>query len=152
MSVRSMALVGSALAFLLLPAAAQAQRYTVPAEDREIAWTGNLPACETPRVLADIQTRFAAREAGYWNSPLRIVGYEKVRPVAQRPWGAAYIPRLYCSAVALVHDGAHVRKHSVSYVIAEGLGYAGWGWGVQWCVDGVIRHNHASPNCLLMKP
>jgi len=148
--------LAAAAALMLLPLAATESaaqsRLTVPAEEREVPWRGELPVCETPAVLGNIQTRFAAREQGFWASPLRIVGYENVRHVAHRPWGSAYIPRRYCSAVAHVDDGHRVTRRNVNYVIVEDLGFTGWGYGVQWCVTGVERHRHAAPDCRLMKP
>ena len=150
-------MLAAAAALMLLPLAAVTQsgaqdRLTVPAEQRQLPWRGELPVCESPAVLSDIQTRFAAREQGFWASPLRIVGYENVRHVALRPWGSAYIPRRFCSAVAHVDDGHRTTRRTVNYVIVEDLGFTGWGYGVQWCMTGVERHRHAAPDCRLMRP
>lgn len=127
-------------------------RLTVPAEERIIPWSGELPVCETPAVLSSIQTRFASREQKFWDSSLRIAGFENVRHVALRPWGPAYIPRRFCRAVALVDDGRRVTKRHVNYVIVEDLGFTGWGYGVHWCVTGVERHRHAAPDCRMLQP
>jgi hypothetical protein len=147
-------LATSLITALLLPLAAQAAdvRRAPPAEVRVAPQVERLPACETPAVLSNIQNRFASREQKFWDSPLRIAGYEDVRHVANRPWGADYIPRRYCSATAHVDDGQRVTKRSVHYVIVEDLGFAGHGYGVQWCVTGVERHFHAAPGCRLMMP
>jgi hypothetical protein len=154
MRISSKALAAGIATALMLPLVAQAAdlRRAPPAEARLIGPADTLPACETPAVLGNIQNRFASREQRFWDSPLRIVGYEDVRHVAHRPWGAAYIPRRFCAATALVDNGTEVRRHRVNYVIAEELGFAGYGYGVQWCVTGVERHLHAAPNCRMMMP
>jgi hypothetical protein len=146
-------LATSIITALLLPLAANAAdiRRAPPAAPA-VAQVDRLPACETPAVLSNIQNRFASREQKFWDSPLRIAGYEDVRHVANRPWGADYIPRRFCSATAHVDDGQRVTRRSVHYVIVEDLGFAGHGYGVQWCVTGVERHFHAAPGCRLMMP
>jgi hypothetical protein len=147
-------LATSLVTALLLPLAAQAAdlRRAPPAEVRVAPQVDRLPACETPAVLSNIQNRFASREQKFWNSPLRIVAYEDIRHVANRPWGEAFIPRRFCSATAHVDDGQRVTARRVNYVIVEDLGFAGHGYGVQWCVTGVERHLHAAPNCRMMMP
>ena len=147
-------LATSLITALLLPLAAQAAdlRRAPPAEVRVVPHEDTLPACETPAVLAEIQKEFAYREAKFWNSSLRVVGYENIRHVALRPWGPAYIPRRYCTATAQVNDGLRVTEQRVNYVILEDLGFAGYGYNVHWCVTGVERHLHAAPDCRLMTP
>lgn len=147
-------LAASLITALLLPLAAQAAdlRRAPAAEVRAVPHVERLPVCETPAVLANIQKEFAYREAKFWNSSLRVVGYENIRHVALNPWGGDHIPRRYCSATAHVDDGHRVTERRVNYVILEDLGFAGHGYGVQWCVTGVERHLHAAPNCRMMMP
>jgi hypothetical protein len=146
-------LATSLITALLLPLAAQAAdlRRAPPAAPA-VSQVDRLPACETPAVLANIQSRFGSREQKFWDSPLRIVAYEDIRHVAHRPWGESFIPRRFCSATAHVDDGQRVTPRRVNYVIVEDLGFAGHGYGVQWCVTGVERHLHAAPNCRMMMP
>lgn len=124
-----------------------------PAEERVIPFSANLPACDAPPVLAEISSSFDRREARFWNSGLRIVDIEHVRDVAFRPWGASFIPRRHCTAVAHVTHGERVREHRVNYQIREELGVL-WNasYGVDWCVVGVERHLHAAPECRMMLP
>ncbi len=72
-------------------------REITPAERREIPFDATLPACADPSVLAEISSDFATKESRFWNSSLRIVGFEQVRQVAWRPWGLDYIPRRFCT-------------------------------------------------------
>ncbi|MBX9777414.1 MAG: hypothetical protein K2Y71_23800 [Xanthobacteraceae bacterium] len=110
-------------------------------------YDGVLPPCEA--ALDKIAARFAEKEASYWNSNLKIQGYERVREVAFRPWAPNTIPRRFCSAVALVSDGL---KHPVHYSIAETTGMIGAGWGVEWCVVGLDRNMAFSPACRMARP
>lgn len=124
-----------------------------PAEARTIPFTGVVPACDSPAVLAEIARAFDRREARFWNSPLRIVDFEEPRLVAHRPWSASYVPRSFCSATALVQEGPHIRRHRVAYIVREELGLLfGSTWKVDWCVTGVERHLHAAPECRMMRP
>ena len=66
-------------------------------------YDGVLPPCEA--ALDTIASRFATKEGRFWNSDLQILGFDKVRETAFRPWAPETVPRRYCSAVAMVSDG-----------------------------------------------
>lgn len=136
------------LATLAAAGVAQA-RDVVPAERRILPWDAGIPACQDTSVLANITAAFASREDKFWTVGLRLVGYEHIRPVAWRPVGLDVIPRRYCTAVATLNDG---RKHRVDYVVREDLGFAGFGWGVTWCVHGLDRHLANAPGCRMERP
>ena len=136
-------------ASLALSAGAQAGGIVVPAEERYAPYSGDLPACDDPGVLAQISGRFAHREAGYWQSSLRIAGYDRVQEIGLRSNGLDYIPRRYCVARALVDDS---QPRTVVYQIEEGLGVIGWGYGVQWCVVGLDRNLAYAPACSALRP
>lgn len=108
-----------------------------------------VPMCEEAGPLDTIQARFAHKESRFWNSRLEIVGFEKVREVAFRPWVADAIPRRFCQAVALVNDG---RKRPVYYSIVEDGGFASMRWGVEWCVVGLDRNLAYNPACRMARP
>ena len=110
-------------------------------------YDGDLPACEA--ALGDIASRFAQKESLYWNSNLQILGFDKVRETAFRPWAKATIPRRFCSAVALVSDG---RWHKVDFWIGEDTGFIGASWGVEWCVVGLDRNWAYNPACKMARP
>lgn len=140
------ALAASAFALSALPSAAHG---IVPAERRYSPFTGQLPACADPSVLARIERRFASREATYWDSRLTILGFERIRHVAERPWGSQYVPRRFCSATALMSDG---RKRRVDYFLKEDLGIIGATWGLNWCVHGLDRNFAYAPDCKMARP
>jgi hypothetical protein len=108
-----------------------------------------VPLCGEPGALNMIQAHFADKESQYWASELKIVGFEKVREIAFRPWVEGIIPRRYCRATALVSDGI---KRSVSYSIGENTGFLGMGYGVEWCVVGLDRNWAYNPACRIARP
>ena len=110
-------------------------------------YDGVLPPCEA--ALNTIAHRFAQKEGRFWNSDLQILGFDKIRETAFRPWAPETIPRRYCSAVAMVSDG---RSHVVHYSIAEDAGMVGANWGVEWCVVGLDRNWAYNPACKMARP
>lgn len=148
----------SAVAFALLaiagmtvtsPVLAAGERDVVPAESRYWSFSGSLPACGDNWVLGRIQSRFSSRENTYWNTGLNIISFEKVAPVAERPWGADYVPRRFCTGVALMSDGA---KRRVDYLLKEDLGIIGATWGINWCVHGLDYNRNYAPDCKMARP
>jgi len=51
----------------------------------------------------------APRNFAFWNSELRIVGFEDVHETAILPWAAQSIPRRYCSGTALIKRRPQIR-------------------------------------------
>jgi hypothetical protein len=112
-------------------------------------YDGILPPCDAPAALGKISARFVEKEAQYWQSNLSIVGFERVRETAFRPWAAHTIPRRFCSGIALMSDG---RRQPVHYAIGEDTGMIGMTWGVEWCVVGLDRNWAYNPFCKMARP
>jgi hypothetical protein len=110
-------------------------------------YDGVLPPCEA--ALNTIAYRFAQKESRFWNSDLQIVGFDRIREAAFRPWAQQTIPRRFCTAVAMVSDG---RQHTVRYSIGEDTGMIGMTWGVEWCVVGLDRNWAYNPACKMAGP
>jgi hypothetical protein len=110
-------------------------------------YDGVLPPCEAG--LSVIAQRFAQKEGRFWSSDLQILGWDRVRETAFRPWAPQTIPRRYCSAVAQVSDG---RAHTVHYSIIEDGSMIGMFWGVEWCVVGLDRNWAYNPACKMAQP
>ena len=108
-----------------------------------------VPLCDTPWALGKIQSRFATKEGRFWDSDLKILGFDRVREVAFRPWAADTIPRRFCSATALVSDG---KPRTIHYSISEDTGVIGGTWGVEWCVVGLDRNWAYNPACKMAQP
>lgn len=120
-----------------------------PAENRYPPYTGVLPLCSDPGVLAEITWYFAKRESEFWDSSLAIAGFETPQEYGYRTDGESYIPRRYCKAEAVFNDGS---RHKVVYNIGEAMGFIGMGSGVTWCVEGLDRNHAFSPNCRAAGP
>jgi hypothetical protein len=112
-------------------------------------YDGVMPACDDQWALSKIALRFAQKEGRFWNSSLQILGFERVRQTAYRPWASDTIPRRFCTAVALVSDGL---RHPVHYWIGEDTGMIGQTWGVEWCVVGLDRNWAYNPACKMARP
>lgn len=140
MSMRKILLVLSALAGFAAgstPATAGSWRF------------GYLPQCENAWALATIRYQFAQKEGRFWNSSLRIAGFDRIRETAYHAWARDTIPRRFCSGLAMVSDG---RARPVHYSIGQNLGMAGMGFGVTWCVAGLDRNWAYHPDCRAAKP
>ena len=142
--------LAATLLTLALAGAASAREIT-PAERRENAFDTRFPLCEDTAVLERITATFAEREIRFWQSSLTIQAYERIRPLAWRPWGLDTIPRRFCTATAITSDG---RRRQVDYSVQEDLGLTLFGntWDVQWCVRGLDRNLAYAPNCRAARP
>ena len=121
----------------------------IPAEQRTLPWTGTMPRCDDPAVIAKIGGRFAEREREFWHSPLSLTSVDRIRQIALRPWGSSYIPRRYCQLRGYFSDH---RYRTVTYSIGEDTGIIGATWGVEWCVAGLDRHYAFAPHCKAAGP
>jgi hypothetical protein len=120
-----------------------------PLERLITGYHGYIPSCDSAFALGTISWRFGYKEWRFWGSPDRVTQFGDVREIAYRPWGPGYVPRRYCSArvrVAELHDT------TVYYSIIEKGGFAGVGYGVEWCVAGWDRNLAYSPNCRAARP
>jgi hypothetical protein len=145
------ALLSLASLTAVLPVEASSRRHVAPpdiAENRVIPMYGNLPACEDPAVLGQLSSWFNSREAKFWG-PLQVVTYDRIAPVAFRPWGDDFIPRRFCAGRVALNDGS---LHRVDYSVRESLGLFGYTWNVNWCVSGLDRHRSYAPDCKMARP
>jgi hypothetical protein len=108
-----------------------------------------VPLCEEHGPLKSIERRFSTKEGKFWNSDLKIIGFEKIREVSWQPWAPGTIPRRFCSASVLVSDGL---RRSMYYSITEDTGMIGVSYGVEFCVVGLDREWSYQPACLRAKP
>lgn len=111
--------------------------------------TGYVPACDSSWALQTINWRFFYKERRFWNSSESLSQFGPVREIAFRPWGSEYTPRRYCEVKVRVSDR---RDTTVYYSIIEKGGFAGYGWGVEWCVVGYDYNFAYAPNCRAARP
>lgn len=109
----------------------------------------DVPPCDAPWALQVIVGNFAEKEGKFWNSALQIVSIHKIRQVAFRPWAEHTIPRRFCSARAMISDGA---ERTMNFSIGEDTGPIGASWGVEWCVVGLDRNWAYNPRCRMALP
>ena len=108
-----------------------------------------VPGCDYPAALDRIIANFRTKEFRFWNSELRIVGFENIRELDFLPWAAQAIPRRFCSGIAVINDGG---RHTIYYSIAEDTGMIGMDWGVNFCVAGLDRDWAYNPGCRAAGP
>ena len=108
-----------------------------------------LPPCNYRAALDRIIGDFQIKEARFWNSRLQIVGIENIQQTALMAWAAQSIPRRFCSATAVINDGA---RHAIFYTIVEDTGMIGIDWGVNFCVVGLDRNFAYGPACRAARP
>jgi hypothetical protein len=108
-----------------------------------------VPLCDERGPLDKIGENFSTKEGRFWNSSLKIVGFENIREIAWEPWASDTIPRRFCTASVLVSDG---RRHAISYSIIEDGGMIGAAYGVEWCVAGLDRNWAYNPACRAARP
>ena len=108
-----------------------------------------VPLCDEPAPLAKIQSRFYVKEHRFWNTELKIVGFQDLREVAFMPWTSGTIPRRFCTGKAVISDG---KSRTIHYLIAEDTCILGTTWGVEWCVVGLDRNWAYNPGCRMAQP
>jgi hypothetical protein len=109
----------------------------------------DVPSCNYQGALDRIAWNFSSKEGRFWNSELRIVGFEDIKESAFLPWAAQSIPRRFCSGTAVINDGG---RHAIYYSIAEDTDLIGMAWGVNFCVAGLDRNWAYNPDCRAAKP
>ncbi len=96
------------------------------------AWTGNyLPRCGNGDVLSSVIERAAWAEHNTWHRGWVIHSVAGVRETALKDYGPSRIDRRYCSGTAWLSNGQRI---PVVYVIEAGMGFAGLGWKVEFCM------------------
>jgi hypothetical protein len=112
-------------------------------------YSRDLPSCDFHAALDRIIGDFRSTEFRFWNSQLRIVGFENIHEIATMTWAAQSIPRRFCGGTAVTNDNA---KHQIYYSIAEDTGMIGIDWGVNFCVVGLDRDAPYGPACRAAQP
>ncbi|MCB1455258.1 MAG: hypothetical protein KDJ51_03095 [Nitratireductor sp.] len=98
------------------------------------------PYCEEARVSERIRERFnwAEHKHGYYG--VEIAGIDRQHERHVVAFGQHPIERRYCKARAALSNG---RYQTIHYRIEKGMGLAGVGWNVEFCIPGRDRwHVH----------
>lgn len=91
-------------------------------------------SCTVPGVLARIQHRFAFAERTLWHRGFVIDSIDNPRPSGHPYSEPGLVRRDYCVADSVMTNGG---SHPVYYAIEHGLGFAGLGRNVDFCVLGL---------------
>ena len=100
-------------------------------------------------MLDFIRSRFATREAGYWDSSIEIASFDAPYEIAYRPRGPAFVPRRYCSVTGQFSDN---RPRKIFYSVDEDMSLFGLSWNVTWCPVGLDRDFTYAPGCKMARP
>jgi hypothetical protein len=90
--------------------------------------------CGSSGVLGRIKSRFAYAERNTWHRGFVIASIGNPRPSGHPFAEPGWVKRDYCRADTVMSDGS---AHPVFYVVEHGLGFAGIGRDVDFCVPGL---------------
>ncbi len=96
----------------------------------------SLPACEADKVHEQIISRFNQADRTLWGSGIRLRSISNSHEHAYNIYPDSPINRRYCQAKAWMSDG---RARVMHFVIEQGMGLAGFKWGVEYCLKGSDR-------------
>ncbi|MFN0264429.1 hypothetical protein ACKTEK_11180 [Tepidamorphus sp. 3E244] len=150
---RVIRLAAIAVLLSLVPALSQAEgqhggNFTFHDDaERDGGWSG--PDCGNPKVMARVQKRFAQTERAYWNTGVRIDTLYDPREIAYRDWTPLITAIRSCRAQADLSDG---RRVSVVYWVRSEQGFAGHGYGVDYCIYGRDWPYAYAPGCREILP
>ena len=115
--------------------------------NRSAPWNG--PMCDNSGVLNRISAHFNQAEARYWHTGVRMAQITSAREIAFKDWDPTIIARRYCAGSAYLSDGM---RYDLVYWLRSEQGYAGVGWGVQFCLVGRDRDYTYAPACKMLRP
>jgi capsid protein len=133
-----------ALGSLMMPAVA-------PAADMTIYEQQDSGVCADRRFLAKIEDRFRYQVRHVPNLPdVAITDFQRIRANRFEPRAERKpIARQYCEADVVLSDG-HTRN--IWYLIEGGMGFAGIGDNVEFCVEGFDRWYVYNGRCRVLRP
>ncbi|MGI9400250.1 MAG: hypothetical protein ACR2O0_03270 [Rhizobiaceae bacterium] len=108
----------------------------------------SFPACQSPAVESKIIERFNWAEANTWYDGIRIVHIDRAveRPTSE--YGQLPILRRYCRGRAHLENG-HYR--TIHFLIEDPMGFAGFGWNVEFCLSGHDRWRVYDGKCRVLR-
>ena len=91
-------------------------------------------SCGDFGVLGHIKGRFASTERHTWHRGFVMAKIDNPRPSAHPYAEPGFVKRDYCMADSVMTNG---RSYPVYYVVEHGLGFAGIGRNIDFCVPGL---------------
>lgn len=111
-------------------------------------WYTSLPVCSEMKVLDNIVQRFNKADASLWHNEIALVSisgaYERDVNIAIQ----SSINRRYCRGKAWMSNG---KSRTLHFVIEQGMGLAGFKWGVEYCLKGSDRWRAYNGGCRVLR-
>ena len=109
----------------------------------------NIPACSSPAVVAKVVKRFNKTERQYWSHRgLELSGLSRVHHHRGKGYLDSPLHRHRCHATAEFSDGT---KRKINFLIEQHAGFAGFRWGVEYCVSGLDPWHYYDGYCRSIK-
>ena len=89
------------------------------------------PVCHEGKVLKKITKLFNKAEHMTWHRGIEMITISQPHGHGRFGFPDSAFNRRYCHAYAHLSNG---RRHKVYYLIEEGMGLAGTGWNVEFCI------------------
>ncbi|WP_237153689.1 hypothetical protein [Oryzibacter oryziterrae] len=115
-----------------------------------VAADGNpaIPACDDPTVLGSIKEKQAWAEHATWQDGVVIAS---IAQPSQSTAGTKFVSAVehrHCIARAELAGG---QRRTLYYVISNDSGFAGYGWGVEFCLAGHDPYHVYDANCRVLR-
>ncbi len=114
----------------------------------QAGWYSQLPQCSSDRVLQQIVSRFNRAENTQWYNGVHMGNIANTHERAYNIYPDSTIDRRYCRGSARMSNGKTRRVH---FVIEQGMGLAGFGWGVEYCLKGSDRWHAYGGWCRVLR-
>lgn len=131
------------LALLVIPATdSLASGYSIIPQKK------TFPECHNPAVIKQIIKRFNWAEDNTWQRGIRLQAVERIRQRGRAGSGVSAIQHRHCRGHALLNNGRHP---TIYFLIEEGMGFAGNGFNVEFCVSSLDRWNEDNQHCRTLR-
>lgn len=122
--------------------------YTVYGMDPRHGLLAHLPTCGEPRLWNETRAKFNGTEYEYNNVGVTMGEVYEPRQAGAHVKYDGKVARGWCTAKAMFSDGVMRRVH---IELGSGLGFAGTGYSLSVCVEGLDRHKAFAPNCRALR-
>ncbi|MCF6321964.1 MAG: hypothetical protein L3J32_09380 [Rhizobiaceae bacterium] len=108
----------------------------------------SLPVCTNTGVLEKVVKRYNKADSNLWQKGVRMNAINGAREHTVNPLYESAIDRRYCRAKAYLSNGQH---YTVYFLIERGMGLAGTGWGVEYCLRGSDKWYAYGSGCRVLR-
>ena len=106
------------------------------------------PQCHDEKVVKRIIRRFNWAEKHTWQRGFGLDQVTNIRESSLNEYGISPIPRRYCRGHAHLSNGRHP---TVFFLIEGGQGFAGNGFRVEYCVNGLDPWREFDGSCRVLR-